>query len=414
MRTVRALLALLLILLPFTAAGAAARPADPPGWTTAWATSPHPPSRAFVTNWAQQGFANQTLRQVVRVSEGGLTTRVRLTNRYGAAPLTITGATIARTAGAGAIRPETLSPLTAGLSPTFEIAPGADLVTDPVALPLNAFDSITITLYFAGPTGPATQHAQAVATTYRAAGDHRADPTAAAFTETTPTWYYLAGVEVADLLPNPPAIVAFGDSITDGVGSTTDADNRFPDELAERLAAAGAPRAVLNQGIGGNRVTVDSDWLGESALHRFQRDVLDQPGVGTVIILEGANDIGLSAGAPTLGEPPVPVSADQLIAAHRELIARARAAGLRVIGATILPFGDSPYDSPEAEAKRLAVNEWIRTSGEYDAVVDTAAVLADPADPSRLNPAFDSGDRLHPNDAGFRAMAQAVDLADLR
>ncbi|MCP2317101.1 Lysophospholipase L1 [Nocardia amikacinitolerans] len=414
MRILRALLALLLILLPFTAAGAAARPADPPGWTAAWATSPHQPSRAFVSNWALEGFANQTLRQEIRVSEGGLSTRVRLTNRYGATPLKIAGATIARTEGAGGIQPESLSHLTVGLSPAFVIAPGADLVTDPVALPLNAFDTISITLYFAEPTGPATQHAQSIATTYRAAGDHRADPTAAAFTATTPTWYYLAGVEVADLLPNPPAIVAFGDSITDGVGSTTDADNRFPDELAERLAAAGTPRAVLNQGIGGNRVTVDSDWLGESALHRFQRDVLDQPGVGTVIILEGANDIGLSAGAANLSEPPTPVSAEQLIAAHRELIGRARAAGLRVIGATILPFGGSPYDTPEGEAKRTAVNEWIRTSGEYDAVVDTAAVLADPANPSRLNPAFDSGDRLHPNDAGFRAMAQAVNLADLR
>ncbi|MEV0293102.1 SGNH/GDSL hydrolase family protein [Nocardia sp. NPDC050710] len=414
MRTLRALLALLLVLLPTTIATAGVNPPEPPGWSAAWTTSPHLPSKSFAPNWSQTGFANQTLRQVIRVAETGAAVRVRLTNRYGTTPLAVAGATIARSVADGGIRPESVRNLTVRLSPTFRIAPGADIATDPVALALAPMESVTITLYLAEPTGPATQHAQAIATTYRAEGDHRADPTADAFTETTQTWYYLAGVDVLNLVPRRRSVVTFGDSITDGVGSTTNADNRFPDELAERLAASGNPRAVLNQGIGGNRVTVDSDWLGESALRRFQRDVLDQPGVGTVIILEGTNDIGLSAGAPEMDEPAVPVSAEQLIAAHRSLIERARAKGLRVIGATLLPFQGSPYYSEEAEAKRDALNEWIRTSGAYDAVVDLAAALADPVDPRSLAPAFDSGDHLHPSDAGYHAMAAAVNLSDLR
>ncbi|MEV5836185.1 SGNH/GDSL hydrolase family protein [Nocardia sp. NPDC052112] len=413
MRSVRALVALLLLLLPATVGTAGANPPKPFVWTTVWATSAHRPSKASVVNWAETGFANQTVRQVVRVSDGGLATRVRLTNRYGTTPLAVAGATIARSAADGAIRPETVQNLTVGLAPSFHIAPGADLVTDPAVLPLAPLESVTITLYLAEPTGPATQHAQSFATTYRANGDHRADATAAAFTETSQSWYYLAGVEVANLAPPRSAVVAFGDSITDGVGSTGNADNRYPDELAERLDAAGTPRAVLNEGIGGNRVTVDSSWLGDSARTRFRHDVLDQPGVGTVIILEGTNDIGLSSGA-IAADTVVDVSPEQLIATYRDLIRQARDAGLRVLGATLLPFGDSPYFNEAAETKRLAVNEWIRTAGEYDDVVDLDAALADPTNPHRLAPAYDSGDHLHPNDAGYRTMAATIDVADIR
>ncbi|WP_433710902.1 SGNH/GDSL hydrolase family protein [Nocardia sp. CA-084685] len=413
MRTVRALITMLLFLLPAAVVTASATPPEKCIWTTVWSTSAHRPSKAVVTNWAETGFANQTVRQVVRVSDGGPAIRVRLTNRYGTTPLAVAGATIARSAADGAIRPETLQNLTVGLAPSFHIEPGADLATDPVALPLAPLESVTITLYLAEPTGPATQHAQSFATTYRAAGDHRADPTAAAFTETSQSWYYLAAVEVADVVPPRSAVVAFGDSITDGVGSTGNADNRYPDELAERLAAAGTPRAVLNEGIGGNRVTVDSSWLGDSARTRFRHDVLDQPGVGTVIILEGTNDIGLSSGLAAL-DTVVDVSPDQLITTYRDLIRQARAAGLRVLGATILPFGDSPYFNAAAETKRLAVNEWIRTAGEYDAIVDLDAALADPTNPHRLAPAYDSGDHLHPNDAGYRTMAATINPADIR
>ncbi|WP_435193163.1 GDSL-type esterase/lipase family protein, partial [Nonomuraea sp. bgisy094] len=192
-----------------------------------------------------------------------------------------------------------------------------ELASDPVALGLDDLDSVTVTLHLAAPTGPATYHAQAMATTYRAAGDHRSDHGPGAFTQTSASWYYLSGVDVIGRSSHQGAVVAFGDSLTDGYGSTPGAANRYPDELAERLAAAGRPHAVLNQGISGNRVTVDSAWLGDKATSRFRRDVLDQPGVRAVIILEGINDIGMSQAPSPIGAPPTDVSADEIIAGHR-------------------------------------------------------------------------------------------------
>jgi lysophospholipase L1-like esterase len=205
--------------------------------------------------------------------------------------------------------------------------------------------------------------------------------------------------------------VTFGDSITDGAFSTPDANNRYPDELAERLVAAGRRLGVLNAGIGGNRILADSPGLGERATARFARDALDQPGVRTVIVLEGINDIGFGA---TSGEEPP--TAAQLIEGHRTLIRAAHARGVKMIGATVLPFAGTVYPgyyTERGEQVRDAVNDWIRTSGEYDAVVDLDRALADPADPDRLNPAYDGGDGLHPNDAGMRAMAAAIDLSEL-
>ncbi|MGW4351855.1 SGNH/GDSL hydrolase family protein [Nocardia sp. NPDC004582] len=411
MRVLRALVVGLLLLTAAVTAHAA--PLEGAGWTTVWATSAQMPSKTMGPNWSVQGFSNHTLRQVIRVSQGGVATRVRLTNRYGTEPLAIAGATIAMTDAGASILPDTLRPLTFGLASVFRIPAGADLTTDPVSLPVAPFQSLTITLYLAGPTGPATHHAQAFATTYRAAGDHAADGVGAAFTESTRSWYYLSGVEVLDVLPHRSGVVAFGDSITEGVGSTPDADHRYPDELAERLAAGGNPRAVIDQGIGGNRVTVDSTWLGDSAQRRFRADVLDQPGVGTVIILAGINDIGLSADGPGAADTVVPVSTDRLVAGHLDLIHQAQAKGMRVIGATLTPIHGSPYFSPAAEAARQALNTWIRTAGAYDAVVDFDAALRDPVDPQRFAPEFDSGDHIHPGDAGYAAMAMAVNPAEL-
>jgi lysophospholipase L1-like esterase len=205
-------------------------------------------------------------------------------------------------------------------------------------------------------------------------------------------------------------VVAFGDSITDGSLSTPDANNRYPDELAERLVAAGRPTGILNAGIGGNRLLSDAPGFGERGVARFQRDVLSQPRVRTTIVLEGINDIGMGEAAGT------PVTAEQLIAGHRALARAARAAGVTVIGATITPTKGCPYpgySTERGEAVRDAVNHWIRTSGEYDAVADFDRALADPADPDRMRGEYDGGDGLHPNDAGMRAMAEAVDLRSL-
>ncbi|MGV9772829.1 SGNH/GDSL hydrolase family protein [Streptosporangium sp. NPDC003464] len=367
----------------------------------------------YTPNWSEQGFARQTIRQVVRVSAGGVAARIRLSNIYGTAPLKVAGATVARTAGGAAVRRGSLRHLTVNRARTFTVPAGAEITSDAVPLPLDALDSVTVTLYLAEPTGPATYHAQATATSYRSAGDHRADIGGTAFTETSQSWYYLSGVDVIGGARRQ-GVVAFGDSLTDGYGSSADSDNRYPDELAERLAATGRPRAVLNQGISGNRVTVDSVWLGDKGTSRFRRDVLGQPGVGTVIILEGINDIGMSEAPSPIGAPPTDVSAQQIIAGHRDLIRQARAKGLRVIGATLPPMKGSRYYSERSETKRDEVNTWIRTSGEYDAVVDLDRTLAAPSDGDQLNPAYDSGDHLHLNDIGYRATAHAVDLADLR
>ncbi|MET0237435.1 MAG: SGNH/GDSL hydrolase family protein [Kibdelosporangium sp.] len=375
-------------------------------WTATWATALQRPSANFSPNWSEQGFAGHTVRQVVRVSAGGVAARIRLSNVYGTTPLKITGATLARPASGAAIRQETLRHITVDHARAFTIPAGAELASDPVLLPLADLESVAVTLYVANPTGPATYHAQSYATAYRASGDHRADPSPDAFTETSQAWYFLSGVDVITLRNNK-GVAVFGDSIVEGFGSTMDANNRYPDELAERLDG----RAVLNQGIGGNRITVDSAFLGDKGLARFRRDVLGQPGVGTVIVLEGINDIGFTEARFPLGAPHTEVTAEQVIAAHRDLIRLAHARQIKIIGATLLPFKGSAYYTERSEAKRDAINEWIRTSGEYDSVLDFDRVMTSPADPDQLAPAYDTGDHLHPNDAGYRAMGDATQPA---
>ncbi|WP_426403681.1 SGNH/GDSL hydrolase family protein [Streptomyces sp. R-07] len=385
-----------------------------PAWRGAWAASPQSATAPFGPNWSQQGFDNHTVRQVVRVTATGTRARIELTNRYGTGPLRITGATVARTAAGSTVEPGSVRTLRFGHRPSVTIPAGETLLSDAVNLPVHAFENLTVTLYLADATGPATFHSFSSATSYRADGDHRADLSGAAFRETSSSWYFLSGVEVTGGRDTArrDGIVAFGDSITDGVGSTTDADNRYPDELAERLAAAGRPRAVLNHGIGGNQVVNDTTWAGEKAVARFEKDVLTEKGVGTVILLEGLNDIG-GSGPSFPGGPTPEVSVNQLIEGHRTLIRQAHAKGLKVVGATLTPVGGSFYETPVNEAKREAFNTWVRTSGAYDAVVDFDRVVADPADPDRILPAYDSGDHLHPNDAGYHAMAGALDLDEL-
>ncbi|MER7949024.1 SGNH/GDSL hydrolase family protein [Streptomyces sp. NPDC096079] len=408
-----------LTLAPAALADSGRHGADGTAWRGAWAASPQSASAPFGPNWSTKGFADQTVRQVVRVTATGTRTRIELTNRYGTGPLRITGATVARTAaGEGtarnAVEPGSVRTLRFGGRTSVTIPAGETLRSDAVTLPVKAFEQLTVTLYLADATGPATFHSFSSATSYRAEGDHRADLSGTAFRETGSSWYFLSGVEVSGGRDTArrDGVVTFGDSITDGVGSTANADNRYPDELAERLAAAGRPRAVLNHGIGGNQVVNDTTWAGEKALHRFRKDVLTEPGVRTVVILEGINDIGGSG--PTFPGGPTPeVSVEKLIEGHRTLIREAHAKGLKVIGATLTPVKGSGYFTAVNEAKREAVNHWIRTSGAYDAVVDFDRAVADPSDPDRILPAYDSGDALHPNDAGYTAMAGALDLDEL-
>jgi lysophospholipase L1-like esterase len=403
------------IALTASAAGAVT-PGHDTRWTGAWAASmiaaAPPPFGQGPANWSGDGFAEQSVRQVVRVTQGGSSIRIRLSNTYGATPLQLTGASVGLAGDGASVRRRTMRALTFDRSRSTVVPPGGEAVSDAVRIRVAPLQRLSVTLFFAAPTGPATFHLRSFATSYRAAGDHCRDEDAAAFAETTTSWYYLTGVDVAGPAGRGGgATVAFGDSITDGAVSTTDANHRYPDALAERLVAAGRPLGVLNAGIATNQVLGTSPGGGASALDRFRRDALDQPGVASVIVLEGVNDIAIST--LTTGEP---VTAAALISGYRTLIDAAHRRGIRVIGATIMPTKGAvipAYYTERGEAVRRAVNEWIRDGGAYDAVVDLDRVFADPADPDRMRSEYDSGDGVHPNDAGMRAIAGAIDLDTL-
>ncbi|WP_433134437.1 SGNH/GDSL hydrolase family protein [Micromonospora sp. CA-240977] len=402
----------LVLLAPAAPANAATGRANPDNWSAAWSAAHHHPVPGndwFGANWSVPGFADESVRQVVRVSAAGSLIRIRVSNRYGSQPLRLTGATVGRPDAGAAVRPGTLLPVTFDRRRSTTVAAGAETTSDPVLLPVRALEALTVTLYFAGATGPATYHQDGLTSTYRATGDHRFDHRAAAFAgETSQSWYHLTGVDVAGSPNTRGTVVTFGDSQTDGYGSTPGADNRYPDQLAEHLVAAGRPLAVANAGIGGNKLLTDSPCFGERGVDRFRRDALGQPGVRTAVVLIGINDIS-GGGYPDFGCGASPtITAAALVEGHRALIRAARAHRVTVIGATMPPMKGSAGYTPEKEQVRDEVNHWIRTSGAYDAVVDLDRILADPADRDALRPAYDHGDFLHLNDAGASVAAAAV------
>lgn len=403
MGKVRGLIALLAALC----LGCTAFAQDAPHWVASWATSQMVPTNENVAPDAD--LTDATLRQIVRVTIGGKRLRVRLSNAFGTAPLTISAASVARSADNATSRivPATLHALTFGGAASVTIPAGADYFSDPVDLAVAPGADLAITLHLPIPPDRQTGHPGARAHSHFAHGRQvMAEMLAGAKTSTR--WYVIGGVEVD--APGARALVILGDSITDGYGVQPNTNTRWPDRLAVRLRANPATRdmAVLNAGIGGNRLHLDG--TGPNALARFEREVLTPPGVTHLLVIEGINDLGmLTRDAPATPEQHAAL-VREMIGVLAQIVARARAHGIKVIGGTIMPDGASGYYHPDAanEADRAAVNAWIRKPGNFDAVIDFDAAMRDPANPTRLRPDLDSGDGLHPSVAGYQAMADAV------
>lgn len=391
------------------AAAPAPAPAAACPWQASWGTSVMQPGADSTLPAGR--LADATLRQVMRVSVGGDSVRVRLSNAFGRAPLRIDGAAIGRVATntAAALVPGSNHALTFAGRADVLVPAGADWWSDPVSLPVAAFADLAVSLHLPEDPEGQTGHPGSRATSYLAKGAHVAD-TALPGADTTPHWFFVGGIEVRRC-GSVRGIVAFGDSITDGHGVAIDSNERWTDALARRL---GGRRAVVNQGISGNRILRDG--TGPNALARFERDVLSQAGVGHVVLLEGINDVGvLQRDAPArVAEQDALIA--QVTAGYAQMVARAHQRGIRVYGGTILPFMANRYYHPDAASERMrqAINAWIRTPGHFDAVIDFDAALRDPARPAYLAPAYDSGDGLHPGAAGYRAMADAVPVTLFR
>ena len=370
-------------------------------WVGTWACSPQLVDSSVAP--PNPDFADTTLRQIVHVSVGGTRIRIRFSNAFGNTPLLITSAHVAKAAASGSIDPATDKSLTFAQQPSVAIPAGALLISDPLAFDLPPLSDLAVTIHIQGAPDGVTTHAGSRATSYFTAGDAVTETTLPS-PQITDHWYFLNAVDVA-ATKSPRAVVILGDSITDGKNSTTNGNTRWPDDLARRFQTNKHTRdtGVLNHGIGGNRLLHDG--LGPNALARFDRDVLAQTAVHWLVVLEGVNDIGTCAANCNLHE-----LTREILQAYQQIILRAHTHAVRVYAATILPFGGSFYATPEAERTRQTINQWIREGGQFDAVLDFDAVTRDAQDPTRLSPSMDSGDHLHPSNAGYQAMADSINL----
>jgi lysophospholipase L1-like esterase len=383
-------------------------------WVVTWGASPSPQLADAQMQKNKLIFENQTLREIVHVSLGSNTVRVRLSNAYGKEQVEIGAAHIALRSQGAQVASGSDHALTFSGRSSVSIPPNALVLSDPVQLNVPANADLAISIYLPKAATGAGVHYSAQQTSYVGQGDLTA---AASFPDssTITSWAFLTGVDA--LAPESASgIVAFGDSITDGARSTNDTNNRWPNILANRLNAKKQNRfGVLDAGIGGNRILHDASgsvlMFGVSALARFDRDVLAQPGVRYVILLEGINDLGHAGTSAPVSET---VSAEDVIAGMKQLIERAHEKGIKMIGATLTPFEGTAfpgYFTPEKETKRKAINQWIRTGNAFDGVIDFEKAVRDPNNPDRVQAAFDSGDHLHPGDAGYQAMGEAIDLS---
>lgn len=402
MSLIRPIRLALLLVFAIVAMPLAAKTPPPDQWVGTWAAAP-----SDVPNNAHLFAQDTTLREIVRVSLGGPLVRVILTNEFGTEPLVIGAAHIADAAGGSSISLVSANALTFGGRPSVTIPPGALVVSDPAALTLRPLSSVAVSIFLPAQTiTHLSVHSFAAATAYSAQGNlvgrvslDNARP--------IDSWPIVKGIEtrVSGL---DSAVVCFGDSITDGVHSATDANTRWPDILAERLqhSRKDARIAVLNEGISGNRVLAPG--AGPAALARFDRDVLAQNGVKYLIVLEAINDIGVGYGPKSTAANPA--TADDLIVAYKQMIERAHSHGIQVFGATLTPYIGAGYASPAGEQVRKTVNEWIRNGKGFDGVIDFDQITRDPANPDAFSTTADSGDHLHPKDAGYKQMGDAIDL----
>lgn len=397
----RSIPALALAALVLTSASSRAQSTPHAQWVGTWATSP---MQADGIN--MRLFSSVTMREIVHISAGGEQIRLRFTNEFGVDPLTVTDAHVALSAGGSSIQPGSDHAVTFGGAASVNIPPGAAIFSDPVALNVAPLSNLAVSFYLPPQIMRAeTFHSFADQDNYVADGDSSAASDLSQPT-TFASWYFFDGVDVAPV-GGSRAIVTLGDSITDGAHSTRNANLRWPDVLAARLNQDPnlSHVAVLNEGIGGNRIV--NEGYGPSAVSRVDRDVLAQSGVRYVIVLEGINDIGRLAHVYV---PWDAVTAPQLEWGLKQIADQAHEHGLKIIGATLTPYGGAGYSSTVGEQVREAVNDWIRTSGVFDGVVDFDKITRDPQNPTRFNPAYDSGDHLHPNDAGYKAMGEGIDL----
>ena len=382
------------------AAGEAGRaqPAPVVRWVGTWAAAPVAPA---TTGLSHTGFKDVTIRDIVHTSAGGSEIRIRLSNVFGAKPLAVADVRVAlRRSGAQTVAGSGHQ-VTFGGKDAVTIPAGAREFSDPVKLAVGAGKDLAVSIFVKSATGPTTWHPAALTTSYYStAGDHGAATGAAVYRNATSAWYFLDGVDVVNS-NLAGAVVTFGASTTDGVGSTTGGNESYPDDLARRLLTLpdGRRLSVLNAGISGNELLYNNGTSGQSALTRFYRDAIEQSGVKVIVIWEGTNDIGDHPG----------ISPRDLTDAYLQLITLAHAYGIAVVGATLQPDQGAAYYTPQGNKVRGAVNRWIENSGAFDAVLNFDAVLRDPFDPAELLPAYDSGDHLHPNDAGYQAIVNAID-----
>ncbi|HKT88172.1 MAG TPA: SGNH/GDSL hydrolase family protein [Candidatus Sulfotelmatobacter sp.] len=406
----RSKLAVALLVFAGAAAGGYAQSAGTSSdWVGSWAASQQIPEPQ--NSIAPEEMQDVTLRQIFHLSVGGSTLRVRLSNAFGSQPLHFTSVHIARPLSLSSPRIDSATDRALSFSgePDVTVPAGAEYFSDPVAFPAAPLSSVAVTFHLdKAPVGE-TGHPGSRATSYYVRGDHVAAadlPDA----KRVDHWYQISGIDACD--PNDAAIVVLGDSITDGHGASTNGDNRWTDVLAERLQGSSATRefGVLNEGIGGNHLLTDG--LGPNALARFDRDVLAQTGVRYLIVLEGVNDLGGLTREGDVAPAAHSKLVHRILAAYEQIILRAHANGVRVFGATILPFVGSEYYHPphSTEVDRETINDWIRAPGHFDGVIDFDKLMRDPQQPDRLLPAYDSGDHLHPSVAGYRAMGEAVPL----